>query len=259
METPYSTKDCQVSTSSDPPGPTMPANFVINLRSSNQTMTSLELRQLVKKLPKRPQSSSLCDGGGAKLCYERWPETLEAMEHLWRARLAGELLFTPGLIGNVELEKRVMAVFYQRVRELMYGELVKNSGKKLTELTEEANGVTAKLQKPNSLGVASDLLNRREALMVEVELIRERIKEFKQGIRCVWFHLKDMDDSEESVSVLKLEGEFNWDRLHYLMMRECKRLQDGLPIFSFRQQILREIHSHQVITCLCCLILCSLL
>nr|GMC62352.1 ATP-dependent RNA helicase DEAH11, chloroplastic-like [Ipomoea batatas] len=127
----------------------------------------------------------------------------------------------------------------------MYGELVKNSGKKLTELTEEANGVTAKLQKPNSLGVASDLLNRREALMVEVELIRERIKEFKQGIRCVWFHLKDMDDSEESVSVLKLEGEFNWDRLHYLMMRECKRLQDGLPIFSFRQQILREIHSHQ--------------
>nr|GMC59608.1 ATP-dependent RNA helicase DEAH11, chloroplastic-like [Ipomoea batatas] len=246
METPYSTKDCQVSTSSDPPGPTMPANFVINLRSSNQTMTSLELRQLVKKLPKRPQSSSLCDGGGAKLCYERWPETLEAMEHLWRARLAGELLFRPALIGSVELEKRVMTVFYQRVRELMYGELVKNSGKKLTEVTEEANGVTGQLRKPNSLGVASDLLKRRDALMVEVELIRERIKEFKQGIRCVWFHLKDMDDSEESVSVLKLEGEFNWDRLHYLMKRECKRLQDGLPIFSFRHQILREISCHQV-------------
>ncbi|XP_019185180.1 PREDICTED: ATP-dependent RNA helicase DEAH11, chloroplastic-like [Ipomoea nil] len=240
-----------------PPEPspsTKPASFVINLGSSKQKLTDLELYQVVRKLPKQPQSYSLCDSGGcaATLCYERWSETLEVMEHLWRTRLAGKLLFSPVLIRNVdlpsdkvELENRLKPVFYQRVRELIDGELVKNSRKKLTEVMAEANAVSVQLRKLKSLA----LLKKKEALLAELELIRERTEEFRQGIRCVKCHLKppcpeDIDDSEETV--LKLEGDFNWDRLHSLMMRECKRLKDGLPIYSFRHQILREIRRHQV-------------
>lgn len=258
------------------PGPSSkPANFVINLGSSNQTLTRLELDKLVKKLPKKPQSCSLCDSDGyaARLCYEQWSETVEVMEHLWRTRVGEEHLMTPWLIQNVEvssdkleLEDRLKPIFMQKVREFMDGELVKKSRKKLKEVTEEINVVSAQLRKPNPLGVADDLLKKKEALMAERDLVSRRTKEFRYGIRCVKFFLKrecpepmdDDDGSGESTSVFKLEGDFNWDQIHHIMKRECKRLEDSLPIFSFRQEILRTILGHQVITCLSRLILCLL-
>nr|GMC84418.1 histone deacetylase 6 [Ipomoea batatas] len=85
-----------------------------------ERLAELVSSQLIKKLSKHPQSSSLCDSDGfaGTLCYEQWSVTLEVMEHLWRTRLAGELLFTPFLIRNVglpsdklELENGLKAVF----------------------------------------------------------------------------------------------------------------------------------------------------
>ncbi|XP_059309430.1 ATP-dependent RNA helicase DEAH11, chloroplastic-like isoform X2 [Lycium ferocissimum] len=45
---------------------------------------------------------------------------------------------------------------------------------------------------------------------------------------------------------MKIGREFDWNKVHCLMMREYRRLDDCLPIFAFREQILRQIHYHQV-------------
>lgn len=68
-------------------------------------------------------------------------------------------------------------------------------------------------------------------------------------------HLEDKleETGEDSVPIFKfVRGEFNWNRIHHLILRECKRLDDGLPIYAYRQEILQRIYLEQV----WCLLLC---
>ncbi|KAF2283943.1 hypothetical protein GH714_017447 [Hevea brasiliensis] len=53
--------------------------------------------------------------------------------------------------------------------------------------------------------------------------------------------------SDSNGHVFTLEGDFDWERIHRLVLREIRRLEDGLPIYSHRQEILRKICGKQVI------------
>ena len=47
-------------------------------------------------------------------------------------------------------------------------------------------------------------------------------------------------------SIFKLDGSFDWKRLHCLIKRERRRLEEGLPIYAFRWDVLHAIHSQQL-------------
>jgi ATP-dependent RNA helicase DHX8/PRP22 len=54
---------------------------------------------------------------------------------------------------------------------------------------------------------------------------------------------------EEGVDVFGIirEGEdVDFVRLHMMMLRECRRLNEGLPIYAYRTKILNHIFNNQV-------------
>ncbi|CAH9070258.1 unnamed protein product [Cuscuta epithymum] len=236
-----------------------PPNFIIHLRSRDHALPRSEFERLIVELPERPQDSFFSEGSrvfSGKLFYEQWSGALEVIVHLWRLRLEGGCSVTPFLEQNVvvpsdklELNDRLKEVFLEKLEALMDGELVQKCRKKLILVLDEISKLTIQLGKLNRLGHSANLLKKKEVLMGERDLISKRIKEFKNGITCIMLYLKgDMEegDSEVHISLFKLNRNPDWDQIHHIVKRECKRLEDGLPIFSFRKEILSQVFCHQV-------------
>ncbi|RAL43949.1 hypothetical protein DM860_014086 [Cuscuta australis] len=231
-------------------------NFTILLRLRNKTLTRSELDRLVEELPRRPHDFFLCEGSvfSGKLFYQQWSEALEVIVFLWRQRLDGKSSVTPFLEQNVEvssdkleLGERIKDLFLEKLEELLDGELVQKGRKKLALVLDELDRVSAQLRKPNLLGVAANLLKKKEAFLAERDLISKRIEEFKNGVKFIMLYLKREKEMDASgVSLFQLDRKFDWDRIHHIVNRECRRLEDGLPIFSFRQEILSQIRGQQV-------------
>ncbi|KAK4373612.1 hypothetical protein RND71_008996 [Anisodus tanguticus] len=244
-----------------PPGSLhKPPNFVIELRSgnsSNRRINRYELNALIEKLPFCPRNLFVFTKGFVlgSLSYDQWSETLEVIVELWRMRLVGDHSFTPWVNRNVEvpsdefeLKDRVKIVFLEKLKGLLVkGEMLEKWEKKLGLVSDEINELLKLLKNRNSLRVCNEILKKREGLEKERDLIRKRIEEFKRGIECIIqeFEEKGFED-DEGLRVIKIGREFDWDRVHCLMTRECRRLDDGLPIFAFREQILGQIHYQQV-------------
>lgn len=236
-----------------------PPNFVIQLRSGIQRINRYELDVLIEKLPFSPRSSFVFSKGliCGSLLYDQWSETLEVIVKLWRMKLAGGHSFTPWVKRNVEvpsdeeeLKGRVKMVFLDELKGLLVeGELLERWEKKLELLHNEISDLSKLLKNRNNLRACNEFLKKREGLEKERDLIRKRIEEFKTGIECIIQHLEETgseENEEEGLRVFKIGTEFDWNKIHCLMTRECRRLDDGLPIFAFRQQILRQIHHQQV-------------
>ncbi|KAH0692638.1 hypothetical protein KY290_020762 [Solanum tuberosum] len=233
-------------------------NFVIQLRSGNRRINRYALDDLIEKLPFAPRSSFVFSKGflSGSLMYDQWSETLEVIVKLWRMRLSGSHSFTPWVKRNVEvpsdedeLKARVKMVFLEELKGLLVeGELLQKWEKKLELLRDEICELSRLLKNRNNLRVCNEFLKKREGLEKESDLIRKRIEEFKRGIECIIQQLEETSLKEEGGSrVFKIGTVFDWSKIHCLMMRECRRLDDGLPIFAFRQQILRQIHYQQVL------------
>ena len=94
------------------------------------------------------------------------------------------------------------------------------------------------------------LNDKKKALTAERLMISKRLKEFKGGMRSLLRCLEDgeieNEEKEETVDVFRIDGEFDWKRIHRLILREFRRLEDGLPIYAHRQEILTRIHGEQV-------------
>lgn len=167
----------------------------------------------------------------------------------------GGHLFTPWVKRNVEvssdrdeLKERVKLVFLEKLKGLLSveGELLQKWENKLDLVCDEITKL--KLLKSRNNLVYNVIMKNKEGFEKERDLIRKRIKEFRGGIECVIQHLeeKGFKEEEEGLRVFKIGREFDWNKIHCLMMRECRRLDVCLPIFAFRQQILRQIHYQQV-------------
>ncbi|KAG5609118.1 hypothetical protein H5410_020399 [Solanum commersonii] len=212
-------------------------NFVIQLRSGNWRINRYALDDLIDKLPFAPRSSFVFSKGflSGSLLYDQWSETLEVIVKLWRMRLSGSHSFTPWVKRNVEVPSDE-------------DELKARVGEKLELLRDEICELSRLLKNRNNLRVCNEFLKKREGLEKESDLIRKRIEEFKRGIECIIQQLEEtsLEEEEGGSRVFKIGTVFDWSKIHCLMMRECRRLDDGLPIFAFRQQILRQIHYQQI-------------
>lgn len=95
----------------------------------------------------------------------------------------------------------------------------------------------------------------KKTLEAEKELVGAKIAEYKaamSSIRHAMLRVTDDEEEEESVDEgvdvfgIGEDKDVDFARLHMMMLRECRRLNEGLPIYAYRRKILNHIFSNQV-------------
>lgn len=265
-----------------PPGPPPPPpshrrpNFIVQLLSNSNSrgVKKAEIEGLISKLTFKPYSVRVCESGNVlgTIYYQQWFEALETVVQLWDMRLKNGHLLSPRLIQNVqvpsdkdELRDRLKPLFLAKLKGLFEDELVKKWERKLERVLDEVREVDLTLKKLNKLREFNELKQRKDGLVKEGDFICNRVEEFKTGVQCLVDYLEGKGEEEGlglKVGVFKFGREFDWEKIHCLMIRECRRFDDGLPIFAFRREILQQIHCQQVrhflfhiVRIFCCLLL----
>ncbi|KAB2008594.1 hypothetical protein ES319_D10G109800v1 [Gossypium barbadense] len=237
-------------------------NFIIQLLHDFSSSPSKpnNLQTLISQLDPSPQNSHIYTTGkiAASLIFQEWSKTLSSVLHLWRSHLDGSIHYTPKLISNVivpsdlvELNQNLKTLFSSHITGLMEGELVRKWQKKINEKSDEIADLSGQMGKRKySLGRFYELHDKKKTLKAERSTISKRLKEFKGGmrslLRCLETGEIGNEEGDEGVEVYRVEGELDWKLIHQLILRECRRLEDGLPIYAHRQEILTRIHGQQV-------------
>ncbi|KAJ9177545.1 hypothetical protein P3X46_012754 [Hevea brasiliensis] len=242
----------------------VPLNFIIHLQTDPAATVSEkkpDLHSLISECKPSPGRTIFPATGPVivSLYFREWNHTLAFITNLWDLRLRGVHTLNPKLQSNVvvpsdieELQQSLKTLFINHVNELVNGELVDKWQQKLSQKCDEIADVSRCLKRRNRLGVYNELSERKKRLVVERNLMGRRVREFKAAMSCILGYLEgggELGDEEEDggVQVFTLEGDFDWERIHRLVLREIRRLEDGLPIYSHRQEILRKICGKQVI------------
>lgn len=237
-----------------------PPSFTIELRPScssshRRKLSELRagIRALVDKCDPPPDEFWPYSRNGkiATLFYRQWNHARDAFILFWTTRLNGEHTITPELLSPLllpsdkqELNDTLKTLFLKKIDALLEGEQLRNWQKKLAGVLDELDLLRKRLGRKNNLRV-----HKESGLGTERELIMKRMGEFKAAMNCVRAHLEDKPEEagERFVPIFKfVRGEYDWNRIHHLILRECKRLDDGLPIYAHRQEILQNIYTEQV-------------
>ncbi|GMP25974.1 hypothetical protein CsSME_00002606 [Camellia sinensis var. sinensis] len=229
------------------------SKFSVELRSDGRGFNKANVEALISKCKYKPEGFDVLSFGSvaARLYFRRWIDALETTVYFWEIRLDGVHLLTPCLMPSPcdmnKLRDRLRALFTDRVLQLMEGDLVQKWQKKLVLVMKEIDGVVALLRKPNRINVCEELLMKKAGLDSEKSLIEKRIEEFKSSMTTILNHLEGTLASCDGVELFRFRRPFEWARIHCLIRRECRRLEDGLPIYACRQEILTEIYNQQVL------------
>lgn len=217
-----------------------------------------DVKALADQCKSAPESFKTYQSGAltGALFFRQWAGALEAVVSLWESRLDGAHSLVPRYNPVVvvpanlqELEDRLVALFAERIRRLMEGEEVKKWNEKRDRVLVEIGKVSKLLTKPKNVRVFNELKDKERMLTCEKDLMERRVKEFKSAMNCILAYLekKSLEEfGEDGLQVLSFDGKFNWSLIHSMILRECRRLEDGLPIYAYRQEILQQIHSQQV-------------
>jgi ATP-dependent RNA helicase DHX8/PRP22 len=95
---------------------------------------------------------------------------------------------------------------------------------------------------------------QKKTLETQKDLVDAKIAEYKASMRLIRrAMLRGTDEEEEEVEEEGVDvfgiGEcedVDFVRLHMMMLRECRRLNEGLPIYAYRRKILNHIYNNQV-------------
>lgn len=229
------------------------SKFSVELRSDGRGFNKADVEALISKCKYKPEGFDVLSFGSvaARLYFRRWIDALEATVYFWEIRLDGVHLLTPCLMPSPcdmnKLRDRLRALFTDRVLQLMEGDLVQKWRRKLGLVMKEIDGVVALLRKLNRINVCEELLMKKAGLDSEKSLIEKRIEEFKSSMTTILNHLEGTLASCDGVELFRFRRSFEWVRIHCLIRRECRRLEDGLPIYACRQEILTEIYNQQVL------------
>ncbi|KAI3665065.1 hypothetical protein L6452_43682 [Arctium lappa] len=233
-------------------------NFVIELWAQNKDHNSYNRHEIVSLMgifKCGPDDFFIHEKGevAARFFYQQWSNALETVVYLWGVLLNGGLSFTPRLVRNLivpsdtdELNSRLRVLFSEQIRGFMKGELVMKWESKLEKVSNEIAKLDALLKKPKRLCIHSELYKKKEGNVRERMLIDRRIREFKTGMECILDHVNGKVFDSCVVKVLMLKDNLDWSKIYWLMKRECRRLDDGLPIYADRKDILWQIHRQQI-------------
>ncbi|XP_065870868.1 ATP-dependent RNA helicase DEAH11, chloroplastic-like isoform X1 [Euphorbia lathyris] len=186
----------------------------------------------------------------ASLQFQLQSDAFDAVVYLWERRLAGDHMLTPVVYfrDSGDVDERILSLFLLYVQKLFHGDSVEKLERKVRDLSIEIEkAVVPLLRRHLPLHTFKERDARRKSLRGEMDGLLKRIEEFKSALNSVMDYLEGKEVEEFAVLGFKNEQGFNWSKIHCLLLRECRRLEDGLPIYGFRKEILEQIHLQQVI------------
>ncbi|KAM0850437.1 hypothetical protein ACQ4PT_053082 [Festuca glaucescens] len=234
---------------------------VILLRAAPDfsTPSATEIDALVAGLQSPPPDSlSVCSSGrqAARLLFRSLPKAAEAARELWSLRLEG-LHFINPYLPDAPLAAHayplIASLFASHASRLLDSGLVSRCAARSTELAVSIQSVKHRLRGHNNLRDFDQLNLQKKTLEAEKDLVDDKIAEYKAAMnlirRAMLYGTDDEEEvDEEGVDVFGIgEGEdVDFVRLHMMMLRECRRLNEGLPIYTYRRKILDHIFNNQV-------------
>ncbi|XP_043712834.1 ATP-dependent RNA helicase DEAH12, chloroplastic-like [Telopea speciosissima] len=234
-------------------------NYVVVLHFGNNGFCETSIEALILCCSSIPENFCIFSPEclvAAKMFFKEWSDVVEALVFFWEQRLDGIHLLDPSVKLNEflpfdmeELNERLKDLFVSRVKSLLDGEEVKRWQKKLELTSDEIAEFSASLKKPQSIVVFDELMSKKKGLVAARELIAKRIREFRSAMNCILNYFNGLTSPEcrgNTVEVLRFSGDFDWSRIHHVMLREIRRLDQGLPIYASRKELLEEIHRQQV-------------
>ncbi|XP_042507460.1 ATP-dependent RNA helicase DEAH11, chloroplastic-like isoform X2 [Macadamia integrifolia] len=234
-------------------------NFVVVLQSEKSGFCKTSIEALIACCSSIPENYFVFSPECvviAKLFFKQWSDVVEALVYFWEQRLDGIHLLEPSVQPNEflpsdteDLKERLKDLFVSRVKSLLDGEEVKRWQKKIEQATDEIAYVSASLRKPQSIVGFDELTLKKKGLVATREVIKKRVREFKSAMNCIldYFNgLTSPDCFDDTIEVLRFSGDFDWSQIHHVMLREILRLDEGLPIYASRKEVLKEINCQQV-------------
>ncbi|OUZ99589.1 Helicase [Macleaya cordata] len=236
-------------------------NFIVELRLGIKGSSKKEIEGLIRECTAYDRCFILPSVSvPARLFFQQWSDALNAVVFFWSKRLDGAHFLNPLIIPNVfvpsdevEMRDRLKDLFIGHVQKLLEGEVVQKWRKKMEAASDEISKIEALLKRRHvKLAPFNELQLQKGGLEAERDLIMKRLNEFRDSMNCILVHLQGFHLQEDcaEVEVLRFPSEFdkfNWSRIHCVLMRECRRLEESLPIYSSRRKILQEIQRQQVI------------
>ncbi|KAJ9159148.1 hypothetical protein P3X46_024673 [Hevea brasiliensis] len=229
-----------------------PRLFFVKLLSNHHRSgdRTLSVDSIVSECNPKPCKVQIRTSGtvAASLFFEHQADALDAVVSLWERRLAGDHLFTPVVGFNVDddFNERLRSLFQLHVEKLLQGQSVGKLESKVNDLLVEIDKFACFFRKARDLRAFCEADGKKKRLVEEKDLILNRIEEFKCAVKCVMDHLEGKEVEDLAVLGFKIGKGFNWHKIHSLLLRESKRLEDGLPIYGYRREILQQIHLQQV-------------
>ncbi|KAJ6959411.1 hypothetical protein D5086_030290 [Populus alba] len=232
--------------------------FVVRLLSNhrNNNRTQSPLETLISQCKPDKSDRNPTSAVAARLFFHDQSDAIAAAVFLWERRLAGDHVYTPVTdfdVNEGDLNERIRGLFKLYAEKVLEGEVVKKLERKIENLAVEIGKFTSFFKRPKGVRVYSENKLKKEALRVEMEVVVKRAEEFRKGMRCLMDCIEGKEIGDLGVFRVYDEGNgrkmgifYYWSRIHFLILRECRRVENGLPIYGFRSEFLKMLHSQQV-------------
>ncbi|XP_052162172.1 ATP-dependent RNA helicase DEAH11, chloroplastic-like [Oryza glaberrima] len=241
------------------PGPRQFAVILLRGGSNLSAPPATEVEALVAGLPSPPPDSLSVSSSGrqaARLAFRSLQAAAAAARELWSLRLEGLHLLTPDVSDPAlaaHAAPLIASLFAAHAARLVDSDLVSLTAARSSELAASIQAVNRRLAGHNRIRDFEQLQAQKRTLKAEKELVDAKIDEYKAAMRSIRRALlrgteDDEEAEEEGLEVFGIGGggEMNFARLHMIMLRECRRLKEGLPIYAYRRNILDHIFANQV-------------
>lgn len=249
----------------------LPPEFAILLKyppfKDPKPLAPRAIDDLIASLPSPPKAPLVFPSRGglagerntaAKLVFPSASDALDAIASLWRRRLDGAHFLVPVIDSHDASLKEdelqlVKKLTIEHAERLLDGEAVNEWRRKTVEIERDIKKKKGLLgRRPNKSYVALERFEETERLEVELQQINGKLEEFWVSIRSILSYLnkgKDMDLEVGEFDVFKFGRYLDLHglvRIQSMLMRECRRLSDGLPIYAWRRELLRTMYFNQV-------------
>jgi ATP-dependent RNA helicase DHX8/PRP22 len=235
---------------------------VILLRAApdSSTPSATEIDALVAGLQSPPPDSLSVSSSGrqaARLLFRSLPKAAEAARELWSLRLDGLHFINPHLPDAplaAHAYPLLASLFASHASRLLDSDLVSRCAARSAELAVSIQSVKHRLRAHNKLRDFDQLDLQKRTLEAEKDLVDDKIAEYKAAMNSIRRAMLCGTDDEEEVDeegvdvfgIIREGEDVDFVRLHMMMLRECRRLNEGLPIYAYRRKILDHIFNNQV-------------
>ena len=243
-------------------------NFIVNLRLTHRrNLRREEIETLIADCNPNPEKFSFPpnESIAASLNFNNRTDAISAVVWFWESRLSEcRHDLSPEFIemnsGNPkhgdELNFRLRSVFMSHVKELMEGKEINRWINEWDRISKEIKQVNSLLSKPFPIRVQDENLDRKKMLDGEQNLVEKRLKEFEYAMENILMYLEENNNNDDDVNVIKFGERFDWEKICNFIVRERRRLEEGLPIYAYRKEILQQIY-HQQVPCISSMVLCT--